>query len=809
MSVKNQWKLLVGGLGARRTPASPAHSAARDFLEHSRLVAVLIFIVTVAAIVLISSAGMTTLHLPVLPGQTATVRVTAAAPFNYISTEKTRAAREQFLDRVPPIYRLDVESLHQFEIAARDLLSRIAAYEAARPPGAPAINFPATGSSLGSVRSDLVQLAEAFNAQGAYRISPEDLAALLTAGDAKTRAGLFENGLAALRELYAEGIHDATLGKTSNGGVTVFQIERPNGELTARPVQSVEDALTILRVSLASDGVPRAAAQALFRFFRTGLAPNILFDRAATQRREAEAVRALQPITVSVVRGQTIIEAGERVTPEQYEMFNEHRRYLLEHGDAELHEGLALFGRVLLVLAMVLASLIYIRLEDPETLRSNVRCGLLALVVIINLALVRVVYSLGGAEFFVRDGSWASTLPYVAPTALAPLIVAILIDAGSAIFMALLISIFTGVIYGNRLDLLVLTFLSSLVAIFFCRDASRRGRVVRAAAGGGLTVAAFAALIAIAEQTPLDTLARQMSAGVITGVATGIAVVGLLPVLESLFKRTTDITLLELTDYNHPLLRRMQLEAPGTYHHSLVIAQLAENACSAIGANPLLARVCALFHDIGKTAHPSFFTENQRDRVNPHDELTPTASAQIIKRHVTDGLELAARHRLPRAVLDVIRQHHGTTLVRYFYAQALSQSQVPFPPLTPVQGPPTVTPTASRPVTVADAPFRYDGPTPQFKESAVISLADGIEAATRSLRSTTSAQLTQLIERIVQERISEGQLDHAPLTFEDIAKIKNSFQFTLLNMLHARVAYPSGVGGGPAIESADKKFDVR
>ena len=168
-------------------------------------------------------------------------------------------------------------------------------------------------------------------------------------------------------------------------------------------------------------------------------------------------------------------------------------------------QGLLLFGHVLLVLAMVLASLLYIRLEDPETMRSNVRLGLLALVVIGNLALVRVVYTLGGADFFVRAGAWAATLPYVAPTALAPLIVAILIDAGSGIFMALLISIFTGVIYGNRVDLLVLTFLASMVAIFLGHDARRRGRVVSAAGAGGLTVAAFAALVGFAQETAWST----------------------------------------------------------------------------------------------------------------------------------------------------------------------------------------------------------------------------------------------------------------------------------------------------------------
>jgi putative nucleotidyltransferase with HDIG domain len=375
------------------------------------------------------------------------------------------------------------------------------------------------------------------------------------------------------------------------------------------------------------------------------------------------------------------------------------------------------------------------------------------------------------------DSSLASSLPYVAPTALAPLIVAILIDAGSGIFMALLISIFTGVIYGNRLDLLVLTFLASMVAIFFCRDARRRSRVVYAGGAGGLTIAAFAALVGIANQTPTDTLLREMSAGLVTGLLTGIAVVGLLPVLESFFKHTTDITLLELTDYNHPLLRRMQLEAPGTLHHSLVVAQLSENACNAIGANPLLARVCALFHDIGKTINPGYFTENQRDRANPHDQQDPVVSARIVKQHVADGVDLANKHRLPRAVVDVIRQHHGTTLVRYFYQRAVTASRPPFADAEP---PP-----------VPEAEYRYEGPRPQFKESAVISLADAVEAASRSLRSTTPEQLDQIISRIFKDRIADGQLDEAPLTFEDIAKTKNSFTFTLLNMLHSRVAYES------------------
>ena len=792
---RKRLKLLVGGLNARRaggSRSSTSNSGMNEFLDRSRLVSVLIFIVTVATIALISSAGVSTLNVPVRLNQVASARVTALTSFNYESAEKTRSAREQLLNRVPPVYRIEAAPLHRFETAAQKLLQQLAAFEAA---------YPGNAAPLINLRPQLTGIAETFNSYDpSYHATAEDMAAILAIGDPKVRTMVFENGLATLRDLYAEGVSDSALGNVLPGNAVVFQLVRPNGGVTQRPVQTMEDALTLLRVNLATDNVSRPATQAAFRLFRFGLTPNVVFDLAATQARQAAAVRATQPTMVNVVRGQSIIEPGDRVTPEQYETFLAQRHYLRDQGDAEVQEGLTLFGRVLLVLAMVLASLIYIRIEDPETLRSNVRCGLLALVVIVNLALVRANYSLGGAEFFLRDESWASTLPYVAPTAFAPLIVAILIDAGSGIFMALLISIFTGVIYGNRLDLLVLTFLASLVAIYFGRDARSRGRLVRAAGAGGLTVAAFAALIGIADQTSFDTLLRQMTAGLGTGVLTGVGVVGLLPVLESLFKRTTDITLLELTDFNHPLLRRMQLEAPGTYHHSLVVAQLAENAANAIGANPLTARVCSLFHDVGKTGNAVYFAENQRDRVDPHTSLSPLESARIIKRHVADGVELARKYALPRAVVDVVAQHHGTTLVRFFYQRAVEQSRPAFAPRPATRkhgeaaasAPATGPGDASATPAVNEEPFRYDGPKPQFKESAIISLADAVEATSRSIRSVDSEPLHEMINRIVGERIAEGQLDEAPLTLEEITRIKNSFQFTLLNMLHSRVAYPTG-----------------
>lgn len=799
-SLFQQFKLLRGGpvAASRRRRKTAEAAASVAYLDRSRPVALLIFVATVALIVLISFVGVSSATLPVLPNQLATVRIVAGASFTYASRIKTGIAREQLLNSVPPVYRIEMRPLLQFEAAMSELLAALEKLDIQHPaPPAGAAGPPRAFSPSPRLSAELEPIVAAFNAGGSYQASVDDIAALLALGDAKARFATVENGLVALREIYREGVHDGAraFALPPPNSVAIYQIMRPTGEISQARVQSLEEALTFLRINLAAEGLGRETALALFRLFRNGVTPNLAHDREATERLQQQALADLKPVMVSVERGQAIIEPGARVTPEQYEMLVAHREALLHNQDVVLGDGLQLFGRMLLVLAMVMASVFYIRIEDPETMRSNGRLALLALVVILNLALVRAIYSLGGLPVFMQDTELASLLPYFAPTALAPLIVAILIDAGSAIFMALFISIFTSVIYGNRLDLLVITFLASMVGIVACRAIRRRSLVVRAAGLGGLTVACFALLIGIVDQLPALTVVRQMLAGLGTGVLTGMAVVGLLPVLEALFKRTTDITLLELTDYNHPLLRRMQMEAPGTYHHSLVVASLAENAANAIGANPLLGRVCALFHDIGKTVKPGYFVENQTGGVNPHDARHPSFSALIIKSHVKEGVDLAHKHRLPRAVIDVIRQHHGTTLIQYFYQRARNGGVRPAAAPSPAAGPAESVSHDPFPrggeAGVSETTYRYDGPTPQFKESAIIMLADGVEAASRSLRRVTPQHLGEIIEQIFKHRLEDGQLDEAPLTIAEINQIKNSFTFTLLNMLHARVAYPA------------------
>ena len=225
----------------------------------------------------------------------------------------------------------------------------------------------------------------------------------------------------------------------------------------------------------------------------------------------------------------------------------------------------------------------------------------------------------------------------------------------------------------------------------------------------------------------------------------------------------------------------MQIEAPGTYHHSLMVANLAENAAAKIGASPLLCRVCCLFHDIGKLVKPEYFAENQRGGLNPHDAKNPSMSALVIKAHVKEGVELAKSYKLPRVIEDVIRQHHGTTLIQYFFHQANEQLR------TDKETQSSQRETNSE---VDQSTYRYDGPRPAFKESAIIFFADGVEAASRSLRKVTQSNIEDLIDKIFRDKIEDGQLNDCPLTFQELNKIRESFVYTLLNMLHSRIEYP-------------------
>ena len=266
---------------------------------------------------------------------------------------------------------------------------------------------------------------------------------------------------------------------------------------------------------------------------------------------------------------------------------------------------------------------------------------------------------------------------------------------------------------------------------------------------------------------PLRLLTDSL-AGIINGFLGVILAIGLLPFIESAFGITTPIRLLELANPNHPLLKRLLLEAPGTYHHSILVGNLAETAADAVGADALLSRVASYYHDVGKIKRPEFFIENQLLISNPHDKMSPNLSALVITSHIKEGLELARQFKLPPAIRDIIEQHHGTTLVSYFYNQAVAEAED----------------------AVSEDNFRYEGPLPQTKEAALVMLADVVEAAVRSVADPTPGKIGGLIRKVIKERLDEGQLDQSDLTLKDLDQTAAVFAKVLTGVYHQRVPYP-------------------
>jgi putative nucleotidyltransferase with HDIG domain len=339
---------------------------------------------------------------------------------------------------------------------------------------------------------------------------------------------------------------------------------------------------------------------------------------------------------------------------------------------------------------------------------------------------------------------------------------------------------------------LVTGLICGFVAVFVTLQVRRRSRLIRAGFFVGVAIWMLALTLGNISQDwgdfpTLDwkMLGLQSLAAVGSGILTAMIVGGALPIMETVFALTTDISWLEAADLNHPLLRRLTIEAPGTYHHSLVVANLAESAAEVIGANPTMCRVCAYFHDIGKLVKPEYFTENMRAGRNPHDDLAPTMSALIIIAHVKEGVDLALKHKLNQRIIDVIQEHHGTSLVGYFHKRALQQQE------DARQGGKIMNIREEDIPEVREESFRYSGPRPQSREAGIISLADACESASRCLEKVTPNRLEQLIHDIIEKRIIDGQLDECDLTMREVNAIAENFAYTLTNMLHSRIAYPT------------------
>ena len=432
----------------------------------------------------------------------------------------------------------------------------------------------------------------------------------------------------------------------------------------------------------------------------------------------------------------------------------------------------------LLIFATALAQL---WVNHPVTFASNSRITLLFGTMLAHLIVTKIILVLG------HHGSIPQEyVPLIVPYALAPLVCSVLLGKNQGLYSATFVSLWGSIVYWaspggyerKAFMYLVTGLICGFVAVFVTLQVRRRSRLVRAGFFVGLATWLLALTFghivcdvgSFSRRWTGRRSGAQSLAAVGSGILTAMIVSGALPIMETVFGLTTDISWLEAADLNHPLLRRLTIEAPGTYHHSLVVANLAESAAEIVGANPTMCRVCAYFHDIGKLVKPEYFTENMRAGRNPHDDLAPTMSALIIIAHVKEGVDLALKHKLNQRIIDVIQEHHGTSLVGYFHKRALQQQE------DARQGGKIMNIREEDIPEVREESFRYSGPKPQSREAGIISLADAVESASRCLEKVTPNRLEQLIHDIIEKRIIDGQLDECDLTMREMQCDRGEFR---------------------------------
>lgn len=477
------------------------------------------------------------------------------------------------------------------------------------------------------------------------------------------------------------------------------------------------------------------------------LKANLLYDRDKTMAEKNKAAESVEKVIYK--KGQFIVQAGQPVTESQIDMLSELGLLKDYRVDIPLIAGVALA-----VLISIAIGVIYLIFYEKELLYQP------HLILMSGIILTLVAALAYAAALF---------NPYLMPSAMAGILLAVLINTRMGMIINIVMALLAGLLSGMQIAPVAMTLAGGMVGIGMLKSIQQRNSLVWAGIGiaGGnlLTIAAYEMLIQGGWLGPLTSSVW----GILAGFVAAILTIGTLPIWENLFDVVTPIKLVELGNPNNDILKRLLMETPGTYHHSIIVANLAESAAEAIGANGLLARVGAYYHDVGKLERPYFFKENQLSIDNPHDELEPGLSTKIITSHVTDGLELAKKYKVPAVIQEFITEHHGTTPVVYFFHKARKQEN----------GEPKL------------EDFRYPGPRPRSRETAIVMLADTAEAAVRSMTEHTPDKVEALIRKLIREKLDDGQFDDCNLTLRDMNTIATTFTGVFSGIFHERVKYPN------------------
>jgi cyclic-di-AMP phosphodiesterase PgpH len=539
--------------------------------------------------------------------------------------------------------------------------------------------------------------------------------------------------------------------------------ERVSNLARIKDLQEARDELKV-QAPLHVAKLPPALSKAIVTLGQELIQPNLAFSPEETQQRRESAREAIQPKPITIVRGQVIIRDGDPITKEHIAILRALESWNQGTDIFQVLVGMGIFVVLLLTVSIRYASRHFQRfLTRPRDLLAM---GVLLLGI---LGLAKFVAA--GAEGLISRSGEVPTYLFAIPVAGGAMLVRLLISAEAAAIFATLLGTLCGMLVDQSVGLMVFYTVSGLVGAAGVTQVQSRSTILRAgfAAGlaGGLLVLGLRMfrehLVAVES---LYAFLMALGGGVLSSFMT----LALLPAMEWLFAYTTDVTLLELANLNHPLLRELILRAPGTYHHSMVVGSLSEAACEAIGANGLLARVACYYHDVGKMRNADYFAENFKPGENPHNRLKPSMSALIIRSHVKDTVELLLEHRVPELVIDTATQHHGQTLIEFFYHKAAEAKE-------PDEE-------------VHEEDYRYPGPKPQSREAGVIMLADGVEAAARSLAEPTEDRLRAVVQRVINNKFTDGQLDGCDLTLRDLHRIARSFLQVLRGIYHQRPTYP-------------------
>ena len=519
--------------------------------------------------------------------------------------------------------------------------------------------------------------------------------------------------------------------------------------------------------------LPANAAISGAQLFGVVIQPNLMYNKDETEARINSALSSISPTEGAVAKGQVIIRKGDLIKAPQLNMLRSLAKARQERA-SKFEVWQQYIGEVLIIVGVVLVFFMYIYLYRKPIYDENSKF----LLVFLAIALV-----IGATAFVVRFDNISA---YVVPIAITPIILTIVFDSRVGLLTTITLSMLAGMMVGYDFEFMVATITASSMAVYSVRDIKNRSQFFLFTPG--LIFATYVVILAgftLSRLGDFSQLGDQFISVLINSVLIWLTY-PLILLFEKLFKVTTDVTLLELSDTNQPLLKKLMMRAPGTFHHSLQVANLAEAAASEIGANALLCRVGSLYHDIGKTEKPEYFVENQSAGMNGHNKLKPRMSAIIIKSHVSTGVKMAEEANLPDVVTSFIRTHHGTSLIRFFYEKARENTDKSFE--------------------IQEEDFRYEGPIPTTKETGIVMLADGVEASCRSMTEPTYARIDNLVSNIIDQRLKEGQLNDCPLTFKDLQSIKQRFMNILVGMYHGRVKYP---GQDEMEKSPDERADAK